>query len=195
MPTQTDIMNMALMQLGAKRIQAAGQNTPEAAALLSAWSGSVDTVLQAHAWGFATVWATLAPSASEPPFGFTYAYALPVECLWLIDVRGEGDLKTPPAQRCVVERNVYTDVSPCYARMIFRQVDPTYWPLDFCQALAVLLAAAVAPAIVRDEGQKVRNLLDLYEHWMDKARARDASESLAPPASDETASPYLAARR
>lgn len=195
MPTQVDIMNMALQQLGAKRIQAASQNTPEAASVAAAWQRSVDTILRAHPWGFAQVWATLAPAASAPPFGFACAYRLPAECLYLIDVRPLPDLKTAPAPRFVVERYVYTDARPCYARMVARQADTSYWPLDFCQALGMLLAASIAPSIVRDEGQKVRNLLELYEVWLDKARTADAAESMAQEPAPETASPYLSARR
>lgn len=195
MPTQVEIINQALRHLGAQEIQDVGENRPEATRAARAWPNAVDYLLRKHAWNFAQQWMKLAASSSAPVIGYACAYTLPVECVRLIDVRAEGDLSHQQARHELVGRTVYTDASPCYARMVVAQSSPVNWPPDFCRALGYLLAADLAPSIVRDEGTKIKMFSDLFAMAFDDATLADATESAPVEAAGDGPGSYIAARR
>lgn len=195
MPTQVEIINQALRHLGAQEIQDVGENRPEATRAARAWPSAVDCLLRKHPWNFAQEWRKLAASSSVPIIGYACAYTLPVECLRLIDVRADGNLSAQQARHELVGRTIYTDASPCYARMVVAQSSPATWPPDFCRALSYLLAADLAPSIVRDEGTKIKLYTDLFAMALDDAMLADATESAPVEAEEDGPGSYIAARR
>lgn len=175
MPSMVGIMNKALRLIGQTEITSPEQQTPAAVRCSAAWRDVVDEVLREHPWTHATVWASLSKSDTPPPFGFTNAYMLPPDCVRVIDVRADGDLSRQGLPFNGVRGAVYTDASPCFVRYVARDNDPTYWPPDFCEAVASKLAAEVALPLARDGGAMMRAMLDRYQWALDAARLNDAA--------------------
>ena len=72
-----------------------------AVSLVSGVEMTVDAVteqlLRAHAWNFATRYATLSKQGT-PEHGYTQAYRLPADCLRVLDVRPGEDARSPQAR-------------------------------------------------------------------------------------------------
>ncbi len=177
MPSIVGIMNKALRLIGQTEIASPEQQTPSAVRCSAAWRDVVDEVLRAHPWAHATVWAALSKSDTPPPFGFAHAYVLPADCVRVIDVRADGNLARQGLPFEVVRGNIYTDAAPCNTRYVARDADPTFWPPDFCDAVAAKLAAEVALPLARDGGAMMRAMLDRYQWVVDAARLNDAATS------------------
>ena len=152
MPSIVGIMNKALRLIGQTEIASPEQQTPSAVRCSAAWRDVVDEVLRAHPWAHATVWR-------------------------VIDVRADGNLARQGLPFEVVRGSIYTDAAPCNTRYVARDADPTFWPPDFCDAVAAKLAAEVALPLARDGGAMMRAMLDRYQWVVDAARLNDAATS------------------
>ena len=180
------VINAALMKCG----------LPLAASLQDAdWGASerfedvVEQLLRAHAWNFATRYATLAKQGL-PEHGYTNAYELPSDCLRVLDVRPGQDLRSPQARFSVVGERLYSHASPCNARYVARVSDPADWPADFGDAVATRLAAEIAPLSAQSFGLGA-SLLQLAQLAFQQAQATDAAEQRERLPMD---SPYVTAR-
>lgn len=165
------IVNAALMKCG----------LPLAAALQDVdWGASVrfddvtEQLLRAHPWNFATAYATPAQTG-EPAHGYRYSYALPEDCVRVIDVRPAEDLRAPQARFSVVGRQLFTNSSPCNLRYVRRLTDPDFWTADFADAVATRLAAEIAPLSAQSFGLGA-SLLQMAQLAFQQAQASDAGE-------------------
>ena len=86
MPSEVDIANLALTQLGASRITAFTDTTKEARSINQVYALERDDELRAHQWNFATKRMMLAASTTQPPFGYQFSYPLPNDFLRVIAV-------------------------------------------------------------------------------------------------------------
>lgn len=165
------VINAALMKCG----------LPLAASLQDVdWGASVrfddvtEQILRAHAWNFATAYATPA-QAGQPAHGYRYAYPLPDDCVRVIDVRPAEDLRAPQARFSVMGRQLFTNVSPCNLRYVRRLTDPAGWTTDFADAVATRLAAEIAPLAAQSFGLGA-SLLQMAQLALQQAQASDAGE-------------------
>lgn len=134
-----------------------------------------EQALRAHAWGFAQRLASLSRLPDSPPFGFSYAYAMPEDCLRVIDCRPAAELRSPRARFVTQGRRVLTNASPCNARYIARDLNPENWPPDFANAVACRIACEIA-ALSAEKIQLVPQLLQIYQLAIAQAQASDARE-------------------
>lgn len=187
MNTKLSIINAALMKVG----------LPLAADLSDCdWNaGSIydavaEQVLRSFPWGFATRFAVLARDIADPAFGFRHAYAMPPDCLRVVDVRCGEDLRSPRARFVVSGKLIYANVSPCNARYVARDKDPANWPTDFADAVAARIAAEIANLSAQTMSM-TPNLIQLYQLSLAQAQAVDATETTERVPLDES---ILAAR-
>lgn len=75
--TRTDIVNLALRELGAGRIDAWDEDQPEAVIARDLWTQAVRKALARHEWQFAIKSVELARSTVVPSTRFAYRYTLP----------------------------------------------------------------------------------------------------------------------
>ncbi len=151
MATQLSIVNRALALLGITEISSLQQDVPQAKLALSAWSGVVDYTFRLQPWSFAQVWATLAQSAKNPPFGYSYSYALPDDAVAIIDVRPDSYMSLPGVPFSRVGRFVYTDIRPCNCRYISNLISPGDWSPDFGELVAIRLAIELTQPLVPND--------------------------------------------
>lgn len=222
MASLVDVCNLAVARLGdaAEIVSIEPPDGSAQAAHCARFLPMVrDSLLQAHAWGFALRREALA--AITMPVGVSgwlYAYAMPNQCLQLLAVQA-GDasddfigattdaddaLRSSAAQAPhLVELTpdgamvILTDTEGAVARFVKRIEDPTLWSPLFTESLSWRLAAAVAgPLLKGDAGmQQARRCEEIAAAVLARARAQDAQQSRPRVLSQPLASSWLSARR
>lgn len=172
-----EILSSALVELGEDRITSADQDTERARIASEVFETERDALLEEHPWKFATTRAELARLAETPAFGFAFAFALPTDCLHVMD--------TWPETHCRVEGGRLLADEPAMAvRYVRRVTSPTSMPPTFRAALAARIAAKVAKKITGSSAEKER-MLELYADRLKTAKSRDAQGGGAPEPTDQ----------
>lgn len=168
-----EVINNALMKIG----------LPLAASLDDCdWNASsvydlvVEQVLRSFNWGFAGRFATLTQSAQAPAHGYKYSYAMPTDCLRVIDIHCGFELRAPKSPFVVSGRNILTNAQPCNARYVSMVNDPTQWPPDFTDAVSCRIAFEIA-SLSAQTMSMTAGLLQLYQLSLSTAQAADAAET------------------
>ena len=144
--TAVDICNHALARLGEVAITSLSEVSTAGRACNLVYELTRDAVLQSHRWNFATGRDILDASATEPVFGWAYAFDLPGDCLQALEVNGTEIGEGTP---WVVEGNqVLTNEAGQYNLIYTRYTTDTtkFTPL-FIDALVLRLAAKLAVPI------------------------------------------------
>jgi hypothetical protein len=158
--SEVAIANLALQKLGAKRISDLDEDSKEAEEMNACYELIRDRELAAYQWNFAKKRATLAPSATEPEFGYTYAFLLPVDCIniikparlgldWHVE-NHEGDVAI-----------LTNDADTIELRYIAKITDPNKFHPLFVEMLACKLAWHCCEALTQSNTKKAA-LLDEY---------------------------------
>ncbi len=111
-----------------------------------------------------------------PPFGWSYQYDLPSNCLRVLEVNDseDGDNRSP----WIVEgRKLLTNDDECRLVYIFREDDVTKWDALFIDAMALALAVKLTE-VIRGATSKTEQLAAQYERiTAPLARRVDANEA------------------
>ena len=168
-----EVINSALMKIG----------LPLAATLDDCdWNASsvydlaVEQVLRSFNWGFAGRFATIPASGQMPAHGYKHSYAMPEDCLRVIDVRCSFDLRAPKSPFVVSGRAIFTNAQPCNVRYVALVADPAQWPPDFTDAVSCRIACEIA-ALSAQTMTMTAGLLQLYQLSLANAQAADAAET------------------
>lgn len=162
MASEVDVANRALTKLGAARITALSDDNKQARAIDSMFDIVRDAELRAHIWAFAVKRASLTALGTTPEWGFSYEYAIPADCLRLIQVNEVyqgpdlSDYRNAPTAEYVLEGGkILCDfASPLKIRYIFQEDDPTNWDSTFVEAMACRLAAELAEDLTQSNTKK-----------------------------------------
>lgn len=172
-----EILSSALVELGEDRITSADQDTERARIASEVFEAERDALLEEHPWKFATARVELARLAETPAFGFAYAFALPADCLHVMD--------TWPETHCRIEGGRLLADEPAMAvRFIRRVTSASAMPPTFRAALSARIAAKVAKKITGSSAEKER-MLELYAQRLKTAKSRDAQGGGAPEPPDD----------
>lgn len=107
-----------------------------------------DEVLQSYPWHVAQARASLAASADAPAFGWTYAYVLPTDCLFLHPLRKDGLIDAPAIPYELEQGRVLTNESaPLLVRYTTRLTAISRWRPLMARALAARLAMYAATRV------------------------------------------------
>ena len=146
MASQLTICNLALGRLGAASILDLNGTQKEAQACRLFYQPSLDEVLRCHPWNFAIRRADLTADPIDPSFGWAKSYALPSDCLRVVDLNDLGALTDPPRWQ-IEGRSIYCDSDEAHIRYIARVDDPNQYDSLFVAALSCLLAANIAKKV------------------------------------------------
>lgn len=183
MPTQVDICNMALADIGNPAIAAISDNTKAANTLKEKWQATVDAVLADADWSFALRWVALTlqgvlgDGGLGPMAVYAYAYAKPVGFIRgvrLEDVESEFE---------EVGDQIHTDVDAAKIQYVRSMTDANKYPPLFVMCLAKRLASEICVPLNQDK-QKAATLFDVYRLTLDQAKLANAKTQLR--AKDET---------
>lgn len=96
--SEVEIWNVALVRAGVSyRVASPNEDSTEAAVCRSAYPLALDDVLVSVPWPFATRRASLSALTGGERSGWTYAYALPADCLQVRDIW--TGVRNPPVRQ------------------------------------------------------------------------------------------------
>lgn len=157
MPSQTDLLNDALGQIGQARIAAIDDGTVSANRCQDFYPALRDAALVMAHWTFNTSRVELAQDVADPPFEFAFQYTLPADCLKVIEYNGANvDTSTSTYDRIVLSRykietgKLLTNDGTVSIRYLARVENPALWNALFYQGVAAQLAGKLASAILKD---------------------------------------------
>jgi len=207
MASAVDIVNLALARLGDSATVSSidpPEGSVQAEHAARFYPIARDSLLEMHAWGFATRRASPAPLTVSPS-SWAYAYAVPSGAVNLLAVLppdatddmtssiplayntygvAQGAVNTYTPQPFVIETDddgtevVYTNQADAVLRYTVRVTDTTRFSPLFVNALAWFLAADLAGPILKgDAGRKTAlNCTQMGEALLSKAVVSDAND-------------------
>ena len=176
MTTDVEIVNSALIQMGADEITSFTDEVREAKVANQIYKEVKDTMLQKYPWRFSLELRQLSQDANTvdfaDEFGFQFSYVIPAESLRVIRIN------QPTDNYIVVGDRILSNVEPVYVESQF-DVSPINWPGYFRNALVLELAARFSISIAEDSGKYA---LFQQKADLELARARniDAQEQPVP---------------
>lgn len=174
------LCNLSLSLLGAQAIAALDEASPEARACALHLTPCLEAVLRDHPWNFATRRVVLAPVAGLTPPGWTYAYALPPDCLLareLVVPAGAAPARFSLEYDPQAGRVLLTDLGGAALVYTTRTEDVAGFDPLFVQALGWRLAAHLAMPLTRDRAL-MQMAQTLYLNTLSQAQRADANEGV-----------------
>lgn len=174
--SEVSICNLALGKIGAGTIVALDEESTEARACRLHYAPTRDEILRSHRWNFAIKAESLVQSVDKPPFGWAFQYALPTDCLRVLEMNA-FDLAQRPGTWEIEGRWVMTDEETCDIKYIRRITDCNQFDSLFADGLALKLAAKIAMPLNGSLNMS-EALLGQFEKLVGgRARRTDAFES------------------
>lgn len=181
MASEVEICNRALQKLGAKRIVALTENSPNARSCNFAYEIIRDAELRKHPWSCAIKRASLAKLSDNPAFGKDYQYQLPTDFIRLLP---PDELQNLNEHDWQIEGNrILSDyTSPLQIRYIYRLEDPNVMDSLLREAISCALAIELCIEIAQSNVKK-SDLKDDYIRVIRDAKKVNAIErpALQPP--------------
>jgi hypothetical protein len=175
MPSKVGIVNAAFRKLGEAPITAVGEDNKAGRLSDERYDEVRDALLHRHPWNFAMKRDSLAPSATDPEWGFDHAYPLPTDYIRMYSVNGQDmDSNTWSVENGHVVTNLD---APIEIRYVYQVTDPALMTPGFREALASMLAADWANDITGDD-QVVSDQNRFALRAIAQARSNDGQEGM-----------------
>lgn len=186
MASEVDICNLALARLGDNATVASidpPEGSPQAEHCARFYPVARDSLLEMHAWRFATRRVLLAKLAVES-WDWSFAYAVPTDALKLLGVLSAAASSVDKAQPYETESGangaliILTNQENASLRYIARVTDTTRFSPLFVDALAWLLASYLAgPVLKGDAGAAMAKVcLQSFMLAFSNAKVSDANQ-------------------
>jgi len=173
MPTPTDLANAALIPLGAEPLESLDDPVETARLVRAVLAGVIDAVLRDHPWNCAIARAPLARLAPDGTGGvFDHAYALPQDCLRVLDLDGVD------AAFAIEGRRLLTDQTKVRLRYI-RRIGPEDFDSLLAAAVAAKLGATLAYRVTGLNRAAQQDAVQEYDRLLVVARGRNGQEGPA----------------
>ena len=208
MATQLDICREALHEIGAADIGDINERSPEAAACRMVFDSSLDYILRATLWSFATKRMPLTKYEGELPVDWAYAYVYPQDCLALIELLpprrsshagpiryhdGQGMNYAPmgdtvPFEREISETDVlviYTNLDNAVAKYTRRITNIDLMDSMACQALKWRIASRLSKTLKGDDAVS-QQCAAMFTQIMNQAAAMNRKENKTMPIKNST---------
>lgn len=164
-----DLCNQALAFLGDFTIASLDENTKSARACSFWYPKARRMVLEEHDWNCAKRDASLPAISGPAPLGWSFAYAMPSDCIRLISTEG-GLTDEFEARGRTICTNLTAPLKILYVADI---EDVSYFPPLLADCIALALAQKIAFNLT-GEPSFVNSVTSLFERQMAKARGADA---------------------
>ena len=177
MPGETEVINVGLRRVGAKRIISRTQTDSKSANLANDLYDEIrDGLLAGHPWNFATLRIQLAKVTAAPVFEYDNAFAFPSDWLRTISVHNNDGGKSTFDYRVEFQGSqhvVVTSSDEVWLRYVYRVIDPNFMNPKFRDALEYALARDFSIPLAASG-----SMYDRYEAKAEKtlaiARSHDA---------------------
>lgn len=142
--TRTDVVNLALREIGTDRIEDYTESTPEADVARDVWDQAIRMTLSRHQWKFAMKGAALARSASTPATRYTYIYTLPGDFVRLGSVSSTSTMSPDLIDYVHRDDGIHCDETAVYIEYVYDAPAVGVWPAWFVDLAVVDLASLMA---------------------------------------------------
>lgn len=185
MASPTELCNMSLGRLGAKRINDIGNasdSKEEAIQCRLHYEQTRDALLRSHWWRFASARATLSADTETPDFEWTYQYPLPTDFLRMKKPY-EGFLNPQRPLQYTYELEgtmLLTDETTVEIKYIRKVTDVTKFDPLFIEVLVLTLALKMLPALAGVGGAAMNLRTDIRDELkglMSRVRVLDKQET------------------
>lgn len=181
--TETDVGNAALWKIGERPVLSFDDGNDRARFLKTRFADVRDDELRSYRWSFALKRARLSALATTPAHGFSYEYAIPPDCLQMVEIDGqdvvftlENSLAPGGAAFSLESGKILTDLSaPLNVRYVRREESVAIWDPCFVEAVACRLAVEGAEPLTQSDTKKVR-ATQAYTAAIKNARRMNAIE-------------------
>ena len=184
MSNKTEVVNRALVKIGANTIASPDEASEQARKGLLVFETVAQNELRRQAWSFAKKRATLAPLAvSTGGDDFGVSFNLPSDCLRLVSLNGNWvftsirEITSDPRPYYAIEgRTLQTNDS--IAKIVYVgdvSDDTSLWDSTFVEAMACRLAAELVQTITKNMSLK-QSLKEDYKEALKEAKRTNAIE-------------------
>lgn len=194
--SEVSICNTALAFLKVQTIESLDEASNPARLCRTLYPRRRDLTLREYPWGFARRIVALAPVPEEVP-GWSHVYSYPADCLYALELTGEGAVRGAEPLRFLVaaspdlrDRRILATIPRARLEYTARVEDPTLYDPAFTEALARGLAADLAFPLTGD-GQAAEAHMAQHMRALEGAKGVDAAENKRPV---EPSRRYLQAR-
>jgi len=116
--TRTDIINLALREMGVDRIDDWTESSVEADVMRDIWDHAVRMFLARHEWQFAMKSTSLPRQASTPATQFTYIYTMPADYVRLGSVSQYATMQPPMHDYQMTAAGFETDATAVFIEYV-----------------------------------------------------------------------------
>ena len=177
MASVVNMCNSALNLLGASTISALTDDTKNAKLCNQRYEPVRNRVFRSHAWNCLHKRVQLAQNSTAPVVEYTYAYALPSDCLRSLKIHnGTTDSIASSLDYKLEGRNIVTDEGTIYLIYIALDTDPNNYDTYLRESISHQLAADICYAITNN-ATLAKNYMDRADERLREARFIDATEN------------------
>ena len=177
MASTVDICNSALNLLGASTISALTDDSKNARLCNQRYEPIRNRVFRRHAWNCLHKRVQLAQNSTAPVVEYSYAYALPSDCLRILKVHnGTTDSIASSIDYKLEGRNIVTDEGTIYAIYIALITDPNEYDVYLQESISHQLAADICYAVTNN-ATLAKNYMERADERLREARFIDATEN------------------
>ena len=177
MASVVNMCNSALNLLGASTIAALTDDTKNAKLCNQRYEPVRNRVFRSHAWNCLHKRVQLAQNSTAPVVEYTYAYALPSDCLRSLKIHnGTTDSIASALDYKLEGRNIVTDEGTIYLIYIALDTDPNNYDSYLRESISHQLAADICYAIT-NIATLAKNYMDRADERLREARFIDATEN------------------
>jgi hypothetical protein len=193
MASKIEILNSALIKLGAGRILSEADDNKRTRVIVGQYGVTRDALLRSYLWSFAMKRASLPSLAGAPTFGYTKAFALPGDFLRLAYLGDTfvgpsmSDYRNSDESMYAIEGQaiVCDEPAPLHIRYVARIENTNVYDPLFVQALACHLAIDCCEEITQSGTKKESIREDLKTAMRDAVRV-NAVEKPPQPLPDDS---------
>ena len=177
MASVVDMCNSALNLLGASTISALTDDSKNARLCNQRYESVRNRVFRSHAWNCLHKRVQLAQNSTAPVIEYTYAYALPSDCLRVLKVHnGTTDSIQSAIDYKLEGRNIVTDEGTVYLIYVALVTDPNEYDSYLQESISHQLAADLCYAITNN-ATLANNYMARADERLREARFIDATEN------------------
>ena len=177
MASVISICNSALNLLGASTISALTDDSKNARLCNQRYEPIRNRVFRSHAWNCLHKRVQLAQNSTAPVVEYTYAYALPSDCLRVLKIHnGTTDSIASALDYKLESRNVVTDEGTVYLIYIALDTDPNNYDSYLQESISHQLAADIAYAVTNN-ATLAKQYMERADERLREARFIDATEN------------------
>ena len=164
------IVNNALVKIGANAILTLTEDSEAARAANLIYEQIRDACIRDHVWNFAVNRVELAQNSTAPAFEFSYQYNLPSDCLRVLQMQDMSTLYK------IEGGKLLTDDGTAKILYLARVEDVNLFDAMFVEAFSARLAAELSVTL-SESNTLYSNMMEMYQRKISDARSMDAQES------------------